>query len=221
MSSLATCSTELRQCDSLGLGEGGVYQVVERIFSQHHIGGDIIVDLGCGVGNLSHIVGERFRHHIGVDLVKWRGMSKSVEFIQADLEKTTFPFSDQCADAVVAIEVIEHVENPRAFARELTRLARPNGWLLVSTPNQLSLLSKLTLLLKNEVNQFQERPGLYPAHLSALLEVDLRRIAKENGLRNVEIHYSDIGRIPFSPWKWPRGFGGQAFSDNVLMLARR
>jgi 2-polyprenyl-3-methyl-5-hydroxy-6-metoxy-1,4-benzoquinol methylase len=164
MSSLATRLTELRQRDYLGLAEGGVYQAVERIFSQHHIGGEVIVDLGCGVGNFSHIVGERFRHYIGVDLVKWRAMSKSVEFIQADLEKRTFAFSDQCADAVVAIEVIEHVENPRAFARELTRLARPNGWLLVSTLIQLSLLSKLTLLLKNEFNQFQERPGLYPAH---------------------------------------------------------
>ncbi len=51
--------------------------------------------------------------------------------------------------------------------------------MIVTTPNQLSLLSKLTLVLKNEFNAFQA--GSYPAHLTALLEADLRRIGVECG----------------------------------------
>ena len=70
---------------------------------------------------------------------------------------------DGCADAVVAVETIEHVENPRAFVRELTRLARPGGLVVVTTPNQLSLLSLLTLVTKGQFNAFEEAPGLYPA----------------------------------------------------------
>jgi hypothetical protein len=50
---------------------------------------------------------------------------------------------------------------------------------VITTPNQESLLSKLTLLLLNEFNAF--RAGSYPAHLTALLEVDRRRIAAECG----------------------------------------
>jgi hypothetical protein len=90
---------------------------------------------------------------------------------------------------------------------------------VVTTPNQLSLLSKLTLVLKNQFNAFQEAPGLYPAHLTALLEVDLLRIARECGLADPTIRHTDSGRIPFTPWHWPRGFRGRAFSDNVLLAA--
>jgi 2-polyprenyl-3-methyl-5-hydroxy-6-metoxy-1,4-benzoquinol methylase len=119
------------------------------------------------------------------------------------------------------VETIEHLENPRAFVRELARLAKPGGTVLVTTPNQLSLLSKLTLLTRNQFNAFQEAPGLYPAHITALLEVDLRRIARETGLEGVEVHYSGFGRIPFTARHWPRPLQGRAFSDNVALLARR
>ncbi|MGL4501612.1 MAG: hypothetical protein ACRCU2_21260, partial [Planktothrix sp.] len=86
-----------------------------------------------------------------------------------------------------------------------------------------SLLSKLTLILKNQFNAFQEAPGLYPAHITALLEIDLIRIAKECGLSDVTIEYSDRGRIPFTGWNWPQnlGFRGRAFSNNVLCVGLR
>lgn len=74
---------------------------------------------------------------------------------------------------------IEHLENPRAFIRVLVRLTKPGGWVFVTTPNQLSLLSQMTLMLKNQFNAFQEAPSLYPAHITALLEIDLIRITTE------------------------------------------
>ena len=48
----------------------------------------------------------------------------------------------------------------------------------MTTPNQLSLLSKMTLLFRGQFNAFQEGPGLYPAHRTALLEIDLLRPGK-------------------------------------------
>jgi hypothetical protein len=100
---------------------------------------------------------------------------------------------------MVSVKTIEHLENPRSFMRrQLARLARPGGPAIVTTPNQLSPLSKTTLVLKNQFNAFQEKPGLYPAHLTALLEVDLLRIATECGLVRSTIRYTDSGRIPFT-----------------------
>ena len=106
------------------------------------------------------------------------------------------PLPDGTADVVCCLETIEHLENPRALARDLTRLVKPGGLLVVSTPNQLSLLSKLCLVVNNEFVHFQERPGLYPAHLSALLECDLRRIARESGWTDVAVAYTAEGRMP-------------------------
>lgn len=123
---------------------------------------------------------------------------------------------------VVAVETIEHLENPRAFARELTRLLRPGGYIIVTTPNQLSMLSKLTLVLRNEFNAF--RAGSYPAHLSALLEVDLRRIAMECGWIDVSVSFTNSGRIPGTSRHWPTWLSRlwpRALSDNVVIRGRK
>ena len=54
------------------------------------------------------------------------------------------------------METIEHLENPRAFVRKLVRLAKPGGWVVVTTPNQRSLLSLLTLMTKGKFSHFQD-----------------------------------------------------------------
>src|SRR5690606_15358656 len=119
------------------------------------------------------------------------------------------------------IETIEHLENPRAFMRELRRVARPGGLVIVSTPNQLSLLSLATLALKGRFSAFQDNS--YPAHLTALLEVDLRRIAAECGLENVGVRYTHHGRLPLSAVHYPRALARRfprALSDNIVMAGR-
>jgi hypothetical protein len=85
------------------------------------------------------------------------------------------------------------------------------------------LLSKLTLILKNQFNAFQEAPGLYPAHITALLEIDLIRIFTECSLTDIKIDYTNSGRMPFTPWHWPKnlGFSGRAFSDNILCVGKK
>ena len=120
-----------------------------------------------------------------------------------------------------AVEVIEHLENPRAFVRELVRVTKPGGWVVVTTPNQLSLLSLLTLLVKGQFSAFQATD--YPAHRTALLEIDLRRIAAESGLEQIEVAYTGWGRIPLSARHYPAGLAAlspRRFSDNLALIAR-
>ena len=121
---------------------------------------------GAVPANLWSYLGLRFDRYVGVDVVRYDGLPEEIEFYQIDLDTGRAPLPDAAGDVVVAVETIEHLENPRAFVRELTRLAKPGGWLIVTTPNQLSLLSKMTLILKNQFNAFQA--GSYPAHLTAL-----------------------------------------------------
>jgi 2-polyprenyl-3-methyl-5-hydroxy-6-metoxy-1,4-benzoquinol methylase len=150
-----------------------------------------------------------------------------VRFLKLNLDTGDVPLPSASADMVTCLETIEHVENPRALMRELYRLVRPGGSVLVTTPNQLSLLSKLCLVVKNEFVHFQERPGLYPAHISALLEIDLVRMCREVGLTQLQVRYTGAGRMPFSAATWPSrlgartGFRGRTFSDNVLVLGRK
>ena len=211
-----------RAKQSLGGSSDPVYQMVAKALNQLNSGG-VLVDVGCGSGRLWSFIGDRIDHYLGVDVVRYDGLPDAIEFIPFDLDSGKVSLADGSADLVCAVEVIEHLENPRSFVRELVRLVKPGGFVIVTTPNQLSLLSKLTLILKNQFNAFQEAPGLYPAHITALLEIDLIRIFTESGLTNIQINYSNVGRMPFSPWHWPKslGLGDRAFSDNILCMGKK
>lgn len=211
---------ETRARESKGVSCHAIYEMVAKALGERHSKGGVLVDVGCGAGNLWQFVSDRFDHYIGVDAVRYDSFPAETQFIPYDLDTSKVPLADASADVVCAVETIEHLENPRAFMRELVRLTKPGGLVIVTTPNQLSLLSKLTLVLKNQFNAFQEAPGLYPSHITALLEIDLIRIFTESGLTNIKTHFSNQGRIPFTLWHWSKsiGFSGRAFSDNVLCV---
>lgn len=181
----------------------------------------LLLDVGCGVGALRAHLPERAGDYLGVDLVRYQGLDRAAPFAQADLDAADWGVGAAIAAATIAVETIEHLENPRAFMRGLVRATRAGGLVVVTTPNQLSLASKLALVARNCFVAFQDAPGLYPAHRTALLEIDLRRIARECGLIDIEIDWTQRGRIPLTRRHWPAGLGGRAFSDHVVLSARR
>lgn len=214
-----TISVEERAQASHGTSSDPILRLVERVVAERHSGGGILLDVGCGTGNLGRAIGHRFDRYVGADVVPYDGFPPDAEFHKIDLDSGRIDLSDGSVDVAAAVETIEHVENPRALFRELVRLVRPGGLVIVTTPNQLALLSKLSLVVKNEFPAFAERPGLYPAHLTALLEIDLTRMARESELTGIEIRYTDDGRIPGTHRHWPKFLRGRSFSDNVLVSA--
>src|SRR5262249_60395932 len=123
-----------------------------------------------------------FASLFGFDSVQNSYLPAEVVFHRAHLDGP-LPLDPASADATAAVEVIEHLENPRAFMRELVRVTKPGGWVVVTTPNQLSALSLLTLIVKGRFSAFQEAD--YPAHRTALLDIDLQRIGAESGLQAI------------------------------------
>jgi SAM-dependent methyltransferase len=210
---------------SKGHSSGAILSVVASALREKEGHMETVVDLGCGGGDSARYLDGMYDHYLGCDVVRYDAFpnAKSIQFKHVDLNRTPYPVDSASARVVVSVETIEHIENPRALVREMARIVRPGGLIVVTTPNQLSLMSKLYLVARNEFHAFQEAPGLYPAHITALVEEDLIRIARESGLVDVEIRYTNRGRIPLTGWYWPRraGMRGQWFSDNVVMLARR
>ena len=214
-------AVEARARQSLGRGHGRIHALVASLLAARGAAG-ILVDVGCGAGDLWRATRDRFARVVGIDVVRYPDLPEEVAFERADLDRDRLPLADAAADVTAAVEVIEHLENPRAFVRELARVTKPGGWIVVTTPNQLSVLSLLTLTAKGQFSAFQ--PGDYPAHRTALLETDLRRIADECGLADVEIAFTRWGRLPLSAWHYPVAIASLAprrLSDNVAMIGRR
>ena len=219
---MVSVGVEERARQSQGISNDAILRMVVHALDQRNISGNCLVDVGCGAGNLYEHVRDRFTRYVGVDAAQYQGFPPQAEFCHLDLDTGRIPLPDGSGDVVTAVEVIEHLENPRDFMRKLVRLTAPGGWIVVTTPNQLSLLSLLTLVIKHRFQAFQDVH--YPTHLTALLEIDLRRIAAECGLTNVNIEYSCSGRIPLTARHYPRWLSRRwpcALSENVLLIGQR
>jgi SAM-dependent methyltransferase len=214
--------TRRRALQSGGTSSEAIYSRVAQVIAAHATEAQVLIDVGCGRGELFGFVGDRCKRYIGVDVVRYGELPATVEFVPADLNVEAISLPDGSADVVVAVETIEHLENPRQFMRELTRLARSGGWVVVTTPNQLSLLSIATLAVRKQFSAFQDLN--YPAHLTALLEVDLLRIAAECSLAEARVDYTLQGRIIGTRCSFPRSISRLAprlLSDNIIVTARK
>lgn len=113
-----------------------------------------VLDAGAGHGGLSarvHALGFRVQ---ACDFAPELFLAKDVEFRQSDLTER-LPFDDGSFDYVIAVEVLEHLPDHVAFFRECARVLRPGGRLLLSTPNVVSLKSRLRFLLTGFFYSFQ------------------------------------------------------------------
>ena len=106
--------------------------------------GDIIADLGCGLGfdveRVARIVGPT-GVSIGVDssmklLEAARAMirnSAGVQFVHADIQK--LPFNNGCLHSCKVDRTLQHVENPASVVSEMFRAVRPGGVVVCAEPD--------------------------------------------------------------------------------------
>jgi 2-polyprenyl-3-methyl-5-hydroxy-6-metoxy-1,4-benzoquinol methylase len=211
-----TVSTQLIGKQLNGSSTGPVYEAAWNIVARlPATGAKKALDLGGGAGNFSRVLA---REGWNTTLADHDPASiEGIIPVQTDLN-LRLPFADNAFDLIVSLEVVEHLESPRHLFRELFRCTRQDGYVIVSTPNQLSLLAKLCLVCRNEFYYFQR--VFYPGHITALLKSDFERISAEVGLDLVDVFYTNEGRIPKTSLKWQilPFLKGEMFSDNVLFL---
>ena len=99
------------------------------------------LDLGCGSGILAKSVIRRKYLYVGLDISREKvklakSTNKLVDFVIADVR--FMPFR-RCFKLILALELIEHLSEPLYFLKEVKQLLLPEGYLLISTPNKLSL----------------------------------------------------------------------------------
>ena len=129
-----------------------------------------LLDVGCGTGGTLERLGP-FGCAVGLDLeplalqfCRERGHAALVRG-----SATALPFADRSFDVVLALDVLEHIPDHEAAAREIARVLRPGGHALITVPAYRSLWSRHDVALMHqrryragEVRRLLSRSGLRP-----------------------------------------------------------
>jgi len=98
----------------------------------------LLVDVGCGQQPYQSLLPSARR--IGIDLPGYSGGDPAEQpIVQAYGDAATVPLRDAVASAVVAIQVLEHVPDPRRILKELYRILAPGGRVIVTAPQSFPM----------------------------------------------------------------------------------
>ena len=114
----------------------GFYKTIKRYLAQ--IEAKSVLEVGCGEGFVLEAARDILspKLMIGSDysdewVARARDMKRNVNLLVCDARK--IPFKEESLDLVLAIEALEHIENPEAALREIARVT--SKWALLSVPN--------------------------------------------------------------------------------------
>ncbi|HEY9904770.1 MAG TPA: class I SAM-dependent methyltransferase [Candidatus Sericytochromatia bacterium] len=185
--------------------------------------GDVL-DAGSGEGGwIKRLKGSKnIRRIISVDIID-DGASQidGVEFHLIDISQSSLPCRDRELDCIFAIEVLEHLANPRNFVKEASRGLKKGGKLVITTPCNDSLRAKLSFLFRGYFPAFCEHDYYASGHITPILEIDLKRMACEAGFDAVDFFYPLTGRIPKTNIEWQRIhplLQGKLWSDALIAI---
>lgn len=109
-------------------------------FSRSYVNNKNILDAGCGCGYGSDYLAQYAREVTGIDIscdavayCNKHYRRSNLKYCQMDCQYLTF--NDSTFDTITSFEVIEHFKDPSCYLKELHRVLKPGGQLIVSTPN--------------------------------------------------------------------------------------
>ncbi|MEI6225695.1 MAG: class I SAM-dependent methyltransferase [Deltaproteobacteria bacterium] len=177
--------------------EGTVRPVFQAVLERTSVGpGTRYLDVGCGSGLATEMAAARGADVFGVDAAEAmlsiaRSRVPTGVFRPGDLEE--LPFADESFDVVTGFNSLQYAGNPVAALREVGRVAKRGGSVVVMTfgnPDGMEVVALLTALKALLPPPPPGAPG--PFALSD--ETTLRQFATDAGLEPVEVFDVD------SPW---------------------
>jgi 2-polyprenyl-3-methyl-5-hydroxy-6-metoxy-1,4-benzoquinol methylase len=157
-----------------------------------------ILDLGSGNGAFSNCLHEAGFYVEGVDgsrsgIEIARNHFPDVQFSEIDLVTDTMPDSyTNKFDAVVSIEVIEHLLLPRKLIEKALQTLKPGGLLVLSTPYH-GFLKNLAIAVTNGFDAHWHPLRDY-GHIKFFSKHTLLQLFEEYLFENIQ--FKTVGRIP-------------------------
>lgn len=164
--------------------------------------GDTFLDIGCGDGDLIMKASAKFDHLFGTDIARTRiktadkslkkissQKGKSVKLLVSDADGK-LPFGANYFDAVTMVATLEHFFDPYQVLKEVSRILKVGGTLIIQVPNLAFLPRRFAVLLGNLPVTSEDETGWDGGHLHYFTVKSLRDL--------LELHHYSMKTVTCS-----------------------
>ena len=175
-----------------------------------------LCDVGCGPGFLLSAINHKQLFGIENDKSAILKASKYAKIFDIDLNKS-FNLK-QNIDVVVCYHVIEHIKNPKNFIKNLKKIIKKNGYLIIGTPDFDSAMARV---YKNNYRMLYDK-----THISLFSMESLLRFLKSNRLKILKVDYPYFNTTYFNKKNLLQIFNKKSISppfygNFITVLARK
>ncbi len=153
-------------------------------------GGERLLDIGCWDGRLLERIRDArlYKELTGIDIVEAGvelSRKKGFDAQVVDLNAGFLPFPDQHFDGITFLAVLEHIFDPYSVIREIRRVLRPGGILVIDVPNVASVTNRARILL-GRIPVTSHDSGWDGGHLHYFTKHALDRFLRDEGFEILE-----------------------------------
>jgi 2-polyprenyl-3-methyl-5-hydroxy-6-metoxy-1,4-benzoquinol methylase len=160
----------------------GTHEAAANLIGRHSVPRGAVLDLAAGTGAfLARLRDCGFADLSAVELDLQEFKLSGVTPQSIDLNTDFAGRFERKFTLITAIEIIEHLDAPRHFLRNIKALLQPGGYVLISTPNVAHWIGRLKFLLAGELRGFAAHDYHYQRHISPITDTQMRLMLKEFG----------------------------------------
>ncbi len=170
-----------------------------------------VLDAPCGgSAALTLALIEKGFHAIGADVDPEAATRLGNAFSKVDLN-VALPWPNQSFEAIFSTEGIEHLENHFSFLREMSRVLKPGGILVLTTPNITALRSRVRFFgsgfFGRDARPLNESSRHPLHHIGLATFPELRYELHMSGFRLAQVRHTHIKPVSYlyaiyAPWMW-------------------
>ena len=175
------------------LGKTLRLDMVKDVLQSYQFAGKRVLDVGCGIGDLSFLMAARGAEVVGVELdeekverataIARRWKFQQLRFIAGDVMRLDQMGLGQF-DVITCIALLEHIQQDEALLTQMLSLLRPGGLLVVEVPS-----ATRKTIPEVEAADGHVRPGYFSDQLGTLLKRVGFRVKKRRTLDPLGLNY--------------------------------
>ena len=139
-----------------------ILDAIEKSWDGEAISGKRLLDLSCGGAHTARMLAARGASVVATEYGRLCHLGAGILSVGGVDLNSPLPFKSSCFDGVNLTEVIEHIENQAQLIREVARVLKPDGVVVISTPNVLNVHSRVRFLFTGFL-----RGRVRPAHYTS------------------------------------------------------